>query len=146
VIGQHMRTVAQQQWAHMIRRRLLLLRMGKFSVVGGLGTLMNTGILVILYHQLHVALVAASAAATELAIAHNFLWNNFWTFGRRGLSLSRFARFNVVCLSGQCLTILTLWLLVRYAGVEYLVANLVGIFSALVWNFTVSVHWTWGSG
>ena len=83
--------------------------------------------------------------ATELAIAHNFLWNNFWTFGRRGLSLNRFAKFNVVCVGGQCLAIVTLWLLVRYADVQYVLANLVGIISALVWNFSVSAHWTWGS-
>jgi len=136
---------AQQQWGHIVRRRALLPRIGRFLLVGGLGTLVNMAVLVTLYHQLHVALIAASAVATELAIAHNFLWNNYWTFGRRGLSLNRFARFNVVCVGGQCLTIVTLWLLVRYAGVHYVLANLVGIVSALVWNFTVSAHWTWGS-
>ena len=147
MIGRHVYESAQQQWDRTNRtipRRTLIPRIGKFLVVGGLGTLVNTGILVILYHQLHVALIAASVVATELAIAHNFVWNNFWTFGRRGLSLNRFARFNVVCLGGQCLTVVTLWLLVRYASVHYVVANLVGIASALAWNFTFSAHWTWG--
>jgi dolichol-phosphate mannosyltransferase len=105
--------------------------------------LVNTGVLVVLYQHLHVALVAASAVATELAIANNFVWNNYWTFGRRTLSLRRFARFNMVSLGGQFITIVTLWVLVRHADVYYVVANIVGIGLAFTWNFVASVRWTW---
>ncbi len=133
-----------QRLGHIIPRQASLMSAGKFLVVGGLGTLVNTAILVILYHYAHLALVAASALATELAIAHNFLWNNYWTFGRRDVSLSRFARFNVVSLAGQCITVATLWVLVQQAGLHYIVANMAGIGLALVWNFTVNVRWTWG--
>jgi dolichol-phosphate mannosyltransferase len=128
-------------------RRASLAPFGKFLLVGGLGTLVNTGILVILYHGAHLALVAASAVATELAIGHNFLWNNYWTFGRRGVSLvslRRFAQFNLVSLAGQGITVATLWALVRYTGLSYVIANLVGIGLALVWNVTVNMRWTWG--
>jgi putative flippase GtrA len=120
------------------------MKMIKFLIVGGLGTLVNTGILIILYHHLHLALVAASAVATELAIGHNFVLNDYWTFGRRGLSLNRFARFNLVSLGGQCVTVITLWLLVRYTSMHYVIANLLGIGLAVLWNFAVNVHWTWG--
>lgn len=120
------------------------MRLGKFLIVGGFGTLMNTGILIVLYHQLHLALIAASVVATELAIGHNFLWNNFWTFGRRGLSFARFAKFNMVSLGGQCITVATLWALVRFMGMHYIIANMAGIGLALIWNFTANVRWTWG--
>jgi putative flippase GtrA len=33
---------------------------------------------------------------------------------------------------------------VRYTGVHYVAANLAGIGLALIWNFAVNVHWTWG--
>jgi dolichol-phosphate mannosyltransferase len=118
--------------------------MGKFLAVGGLGTLLNTGILVVLYHQLHLTLVVASALATELTIGHNYLWNDSWTFGRKGLSLNRFVRFNIVSLGGQCITVATLWLLAQRAGIHYVVANLLGIGLAVVWNFAINVRWTWG--
>ncbi len=75
---------AQHGWEFVLRRRALLMRSGKFLVVGGLGTLVNTVALVILYQQLHLALVASSALATELAIGHNYVWNDYWTFGRLG--------------------------------------------------------------
>ena len=135
---------AQRRWEGITHHRTLLVRMGKFLVVGGLGTLVNTGILIIFYHLLHLALVVASALATELAIGHNFLWNDHWTFGRRGMSLHRFVRFNVVSLGGQCVTVVTLWMLVGYARLHFVVANLIGIGLAVIWNFAVNMHWTWG--
>ena len=121
------------------------MKLMKFLVVGGLGTLVNTGVLIVLYHHLHVALITASALATELAICHNFVVNDFWTFGQRGLSIGRFARFNVVSLGGQGVTVATLWTLVRYTNLHYVVANLIGIGLAVIWNFTLNVHWTWAS-
>jgi dolichol-phosphate mannosyltransferase len=131
-------------WRNRIRPTTAsLARLGKFMLVGGVGTLVNTGVLVVLYQHLHVALVAASAIATELAIANNFLWNNYWTFSRRTLSLHRFARFNMVSLGGQCITIATLWVLVHHAGTYYVVANISGIGLALIWNFVANVSWTW---
>lgn len=126
-------------------RRALLLYFGKFVLVGGLGTLVNTGMLIVLYSFLRLPLVAASALATEVAIGHNFLWNNYWTFERRNVSLGRFARFNLVSLAGQGITVATLWLLVRYAGMYFVIANLAAIGLALIWNFTANLHWTWGS-
>jgi putative flippase GtrA len=36
-------------------------------------------------------------------------------------------------------------MLVRFGGVHYVAANLVGVGLALIWNFTVNVRWTWGS-
>lgn len=134
----------QDQWERIKYRRTILNRMGKFLIVGGLGTFVNTGILIILYQELHFALVAASALATELAIGHNFLWNNYWTFKQSSLSLIRFARFNIVSLGGQCITVVALWTLVRYTGLHYVIANLAGVGLALIWNFAVNVHWTWG--
>lgn len=135
----------QRRWERAVTSRVLLTRMGKFLVVGGLGAFVNTGVLVVLYHQLHLALVVASALATELAIGHNYLWNDRWTFGQRGLSLSRFAKFNLVSLGGQCVTVATLWILVQHAGLHYVVANLIAIGLAVAWNFSVNLRWTWRS-
>jgi dolichol-phosphate mannosyltransferase len=123
----------------------LALFFGKFALVGGLGALVNTGALIGLYSYARLPLVASSALATEVAIAHNFLWNNYWTFGRRSLSLGRFARFTLVSLAGQGMTVATLWLLVRYIGLYFVIANLAAIGLALIWNFAANYHWTWGS-
>ena len=135
---------AQARGGRKITTGASLARIGKFVLVGGSGMLLNTAALIVLYHHLHVALVAASALATELAAANNFVWNNYWTFGQRALSLRRFARFNVVSLAGQCITILTLWALVREGGMNYVVANIAGVGLAFTWNFVANSRWTWG--
>jgi dolichol-phosphate mannosyltransferase len=135
---------AQGRGGRKITTGASLARIGKFVLVGGTGMLVNTAALVALYQHLHIALVAASALATELAVTNNFVWNNYWTFGQRALSLRRFARFNAVSLAGQCITIFTLWALVREGGVNYVVANVAGVGLAFSWNFVANARWTWG--
>jgi putative flippase GtrA len=120
-----------------------LARLGKFLVVGATGVAVNSLALLALHQRAHLPLAAASALAVELAIGHNFYWNNRWTFGRRDLTLHRFARFNLASLGGLAITTATLWLLAVGLGVQYLAANLVGIGLATGWNFGLSLVWTW---
>ena len=80
--------------------------------------------------------------ATEVAIVHNFVWNNRWTFGRRHASLARLARFNLSSLGGVLLSVATDGHLVA-GGVPYLFADLVGVADGAVCNFAASMLWTW---
>jgi len=113
-------------------------------VVGGTGVLVNSLALFILFQWVRLPLLVASALATELAIVNNFCWNDHWTFRRTRLSLSRFAKFNLVSLAGLAITACTLWILVNHLGYYYLAANLLGIILATAWNFAVNSFWTWG--
>jgi dolichol-phosphate mannosyltransferase len=122
----------------------LLTRLSKFLVVGGIGVLVNNLALFVLFQWMHLSLVVASIPATELAIINNFYCNDRWTFKQTHISLSRFARFNLVSLSGLLITTGTLWVLASHMGLYYLVANLLGIGLATVWNFVVNSLWTWG--
>ncbi len=127
------------------RRPLLLVRLSKFLVVGGSGVLVNSLALLLLFQGGHLPLVGASLLAAELAGVNNFYWNDRWTFRRSKLSLSRFARFNLVSLGGLFISTGTLWVLVRHLGFYYLAANLLGIVLATAWNFVASLLWTWRS-
>jgi dolichol-phosphate mannosyltransferase len=113
-------------------------------LVGGTGVLVNNLALLILFKGVHLPLLVASVLVSELAIINNFYWNDRWTFKRTRISLSRFARFNLVSLSGLLITTGTLWVLVSHLGLYYLVANLLGIGLAMVWNFAANSRWTWG--
>ncbi len=130
---------------HAVLRRGPLLRFGKFAVVGATGALVNTAVLILLYQQLHLPLIAASVAAVEISIIYNFVWNDRWTFARHGWSFERFAMFNSVAVGGLIITTATLWALVTQAHVRYLWANLVGIGLGMTWNFAVNSLWTWGA-
>ncbi len=122
-----------------------LSRVGRFLLVGALGVIVNTGTLILFHQEARLPLIFASTLAFELAIASNFIWNNRWTFGTRELSLRRFACFNLVSLGGLAITSVTLWTLVTELGLNYLVANLVGIGLATSWNLAGSFRWIWVS-
>ena len=125
-------------------QRQLRDKLAKFLVVGGSGVIVNMVTLVTLYQFGHLPLALSSALAVEVSILNNFIWNNHWTFGQHSLSPSRFAKFNLVSLAGLVVTTTTVWLLSSTFGMHYVLANIVGIGLASVWNFSVNLVWTWG--
>jgi dolichol-phosphate mannosyltransferase len=126
------------------RKTYIAGKLVKFGIVGGTGILVNTVVLYLLYDEVHLPLVLASVLAVETAIVNNFVWNNRWTFGERSFSLVRFGSFNLVSIGGLVISTGTLYALNEWAGVYYLLANLVGIALATAWNFGLSFFWTWG--
>lgn len=116
----------------------------RFAVVGASGVAVNMAALFVLHGVAGLPLVIASAAAVEVAIVHNFVWNHRWTFGRRALALVPFLRFNTVSLAGLVIATSILWVLVTLGGLHYLVANAAGVGVATCWNFLVNLRWTWG--
>jgi dolichol-phosphate mannosyltransferase len=132
-----------------MRRRLADVRryrrLGKFLVVGGSGVCVNTAVLFVLHQIVGLPVVIGSALAVEVAIGSNYLLNDRWTFGQLRPSLRRFAQFNTVSLGGLLLTTSAVWVLSTTFGMNYLLANLVGISLATSWNFAANAYWTWGA-
>lgn len=120
----------------------ILAKLTKFLVVGGSGVIVNTVALYIFYQVSKMPLLLASTFAVELAIINNFLWNNSWTFGQQDISIGRFLRFNLISIGGLAITTATLSIVTSF-GVYYLLANLVGITLATIWNFALNMMWTW---
>lgn len=117
----------------------------RFGVVGAGGAAVNMLVLHVLVVVVHVPLLVASPVAVELAVVHNYLVNNRWTFGRRRVSMARFGKFNLSALSALLLNVAVVWALVA-ADVHYLLANLVGIAGAATLNFGASTTWIWRGG
>lgn len=129
-----MRREVRQIWARLFR----------FGIVGALGVAVNSLVLFTAHGVAGLPLLVASPLAVEVAILHNYYWNERWTFGAGAFSLLRLGKFNLTSLGGLLITSSVLYLLVAFAGVHYLVANLIGIGVATVWNFATSLLWTWG--
>jgi putative flippase GtrA len=115
----------------------------KFAIVGGLGTVVNMTALYVLHRWAHLPLVMATALAVELAVVHNYLLNDRWTFGARAPTVRRFLKFNASVLGGLGVNVFVVWVLVR-GGVHFLVANAFGIGAAFAVNFASSTGWVWG--
>ncbi len=118
-------------------------RFARFGIVGALGVVVNNAVLLVAHALIGLPLLLASPVAVEVAIIHNFVWNEHWTFQASQLSLKRLGKFNLTSLGGLAITSGVMYTLVTYFGFHYIVANLIGIGVAMVWNFTMSLLWTW---
>ena len=123
--------------------------MTRFGLVGSSGVLVNTAILYFLGRVGGWNHVTAATVSTEAAILSNFALNDRWTF--RAVQapagwLQRALRYNGVALGGLVLSVATLALLTGAFGVQYLLANLVAIQVATLWNYAGSVRFAWRPG
>ncbi len=132
--------------------RFLGVRFVKFATVGASGTVVNMAVLYLM--QEHVLTFIAQASTrlnVSLAIAifcatiNNFSWNRLWTWADRGALLGaqpvvQFLKYACACWLGISIQfLLTKWL----AGhAHYLLANLIGIVVASVFNFLLNDIWT----
>ena len=125
-----------------------LTRMLKFATVGASGILVNEGILFLLTEYFKVYYLISAAISIETSILSNFTLNELWTFRDRrskGFTrmLKRTVKYNLVSLGALAINLITLFILVEFFGVYYLLANLIGIFIAFLWNFSINTLWTW---
>ncbi len=126
-------------------------RMLLFGLVGGVGTLINTGILWVLTSFFAVHYLLASLIATETAIVANFFGNHHLTFNDRKAeshwgTAHQFLRFQMISMTSIVGTLLILGTLTTWFGERYLLVwNLVAIAAMLGVNYTLNDRFTWNT-
>lgn len=119
-----------------------LLRVLKFNAVGAMGMAVQLALLTLLKGGLHVHYMAATAIAVEIALLHNFVWHEAWTWkdrtaGRGGVA-RRLLRFNLGNgLVSLAVNLGLMRLLVGQYRMQYLLANLAAISAGAIANFAV---------
>ena len=130
----------------------LIGRFLRFGLVGGSGVFVDMGALYLLHDpkRLALPLVTAKLISAQLAIINNFAWNETWTFADRAAlhpgareRWIRFARFELICLTGVAITVAVLSFCVRRLELHYLLANAIAIGVGTAWNFLVNLRWNW---
>lgn len=118
----------------------ITIRWLKFNFVGGIGIAVQLLALVVLKAELHFNYLIATAAAVEIAVIHNFLWHERFTWaGRLGAGFTRFLKFNLTTgLFSIGGSLLLMKLLVGLEHMNYLLANGITITACSVVNFLVS--------
>ena len=112
-----------------------------FYSVGGLGVLVQLATLAILTGPVGLGYLPSTALAVEVAILHNFLWHERWTWADPATPLAggvgrRLVRFNITngllsILGNVAFTALFVALL----GTNYVVSNVLAIAVCSVLNF-----------
>jgi putative flippase GtrA len=122
------------------------LRVFKFSLVGGIGVGVQLGVLATLT-AMRINYLLATALAVEVAVIHNFLWHQRFTWperARTGMrdSIAALFRFHVsnglISLVGN---LLLMRLLVPGFRLPVLRANIATIAACFVANFLASDRW-----
>jgi len=129
-----------------MRSRALSLRWLKFNLVGLIGFVVQLAALRVLVGLLGINYLVATALAVEIAVLHNFVWHELYTWRDRtrqtsGGTLRRLLGFN---LTNGALSILgnlvIMRLLVGRFGMNYMAANVLSILACSLANFAAS-HW-----
>jgi dolichol-phosphate mannosyltransferase len=128
-----------------IKQNLLHPRIIKFSVVGGVGVLVNMGILYLLTELFHIKYFLSSIFAIELSIISNFLLNDFWTWRER-IKKKFYRRLIQYHITAGITAFLANWLLLIFLteviGIYYMISNLIGIGVGMLSNFILNDLWT----
>jgi putative flippase GtrA len=120
------------------------LRWIKFNAVGGLGIVVQLAALAVFRSWLKLDYLLATGLAVEMAVIHNFLWHERFTWADRPAmrpmqSLVRFAKFNAsngaVSIIGN---LVLMRLLVGELKFNYVVSSLVAIVVCSLVNFLLS--------
>ncbi|BFH73193.1 GtrA family protein [Sulfurisphaera javensis] len=137
----------------------------KYTIVGGLGTIVNEGVL--LLTKAYIPIAISLALAIEVSILFNFILNDVWTFRemRKGKIVTRMWKFHVSSLVGgivqYVIVIGLVVLLIHYGNITqllfllffstlhlssiYLAAiNFLGIIGGFGVRFVLSIKYVWG--
>ncbi len=130
-------------------------RMITFAAIGGMGVFVNEGTLYLTYQLLglrglkELGLVLSAVAGFEASVLFNFALHETITFKdqikRRDVKsrLRRLFHYHNASVSGLVIQVLTLIGLTSI-GVNYLIANLIGILLGLGVRYSLSVVGAWG--
>jgi dolichol-phosphate mannosyltransferase len=133
-------------------RKLPFKRLFKFSIVGGSGVFVNEGFLILFHGYVHLPLLLSSILAVEISKLSNFILNSLWTWqydygGSLQLWIRKYIQYQIVtALSIFIGNTLLLMALVKLMGMDYRIANLIGIFVGSFTNFLLNNFWTFRKG
>lgn len=124
----------------------------RFGIVGASGIVVDMAVLFLLSDPKMLAwnLSLGKTLAAEVAMVNNFIWNEGWTFGDISAAqshwrarLTRFGKFNLICLVGIGLSVWLLNLQVRWLALNVYLANLIAIVIVSFWNFGMNLKFGW---
>jgi dolichol-phosphate mannosyltransferase len=112
-------------------------------VVGLTGSLLELGLLRLLYEFLDWPLPVATAVAAEVLILAKFVVSDRWVFGHALPALDRLLRYHGASAGALVVYWLVINGLAAFVGLPYVWAFVAGTAAAFVWSFVTNFLWVW---
>lgn len=127
----------------------------KFSVVGGLGSLVDFGLTALFLNVIGAGEYLSNAIGFVLAASFNYMLNRMWTFRSHNPNVrGEFLKFFVVSIIGLGINNLVLFCYLEFVGVgldvggyhlqDFWIAKVLATGVVLFWNFFVNKSYTFG--
>lgn len=115
----------------------------RFCLVGILNTIVGYGAFYILVNHLYYLL--ALLVSHVIGVIHSYLWNKFWIFKTKKISLLEFLRFNIVYIIVFMVNACALFICVDIISADPKLAQLLLLPAITVVSFAGQKIWTFGS-
>jgi putative flippase GtrA len=120
-------------------------RVASWFLIGLTASVVELGLLRLLYEGAQWPLPVATAAAAETLILVKFLVTDRWVFGHASPTLDRLVRYH----GASAGAFIVYWLVVNglavLLGLPYIAAFLVGTAAAFSWSLMSNFLWVWAS-
>jgi putative flippase GtrA len=131
---------------HGLRKPANWLQLVRFGLVGGVGFVVNVAVYALLVHGASLEYRVASVVAWLVAVCNNFVLNRHWTFDASGGRAHRqAARFLLVSLAAEVVSLLLLTLFVEAAHLPKVPAQALAVAASMPFNFLGNKLWTFRS-
>ena len=117
----------------------------RFVLVGGTTTLCQYIVLTLLVELLHVKAHVASATGYGVGAVVSYLMNRFWTFKSDVPHAQSLPRFIAMIGIGLLLSFIIMRVRVDFAGIYYLLAQVLTTGIVMVSNYLLSASWVFSA-
>ncbi len=118
-------------------------RLGGWLVIGVAATVVELGLLRLLYESLDWSLPVATAVAAEVLILAKFLAADHWVFGHARPALRRLLRYHGASVGALVVYWLVINALAEVLGLPYVAGFVVGTGAAFTWSLVTNFLWVW---
>lgn len=122
-----------------------MFQMGKFFAVGGIGMLINLGLIYLFTEFIGWWYIHSAIVGILVSLSTNFIGNKFWAFANMDTKVKvvvkQYLYFALCSLPGIMLQIISLYGLVEFPKIWYINASVIAIIIASFFNFLLNKYW-----
>jgi len=119
----------------------------KFAVVGVINTVIHMVFLFIFTAFFSIWYMLSSFFAFLIAVSNSFIMNTVWTFKKdiKHKTATRYGKFFIVSIIAAVSNLFFLYVFTEFAGLWYMLSQLIAIVLTLMINFVGNKLWTYNT-